>query len=286
MKVGIDSFSYHRWFGEIFLDQEPAPEQWNMDDFLKRANELDVDGVSLESCYFPRYDEEWLARLKTQLDEYGLDRVYAWGHPDGLEGGKNQAAFQDMMDSIPRAKMIGAEVMRTVGSSLAFRHEPHDQQIAALIDMFKRAVEIAEEHEIKLAVETHVDFNSDEMLQIIEGVDSPYLGVTFDTGNLLRVWDDPLKGMEKLAPHVYATHIKDLMPIKGAPVDEWYFFSSVPVGEGCIDNERLAELLNEAGYTGFLAVEIDNPIPEWSGREDEMVRRSITELRRIAERFS
>ena len=58
---------------------------------LKRAKELDVDGVSLESCFFPSYDEGWLRDLKAQLDGYGMDRVYAWGHPDGLERGEGGA---------------------------------------------------------------------------------------------------------------------------------------------------------------------------------------------------
>ena len=33
------------------------------------------------------------ADLKARLDEYGFDRVYAWGHPDGLEAGKNRFQF-------------------------------------------------------------------------------------------------------------------------------------------------------------------------------------------------
>ena len=52
------------------------------------------------------------------LDEYKLDRVYAWGHPDGLEGGRNQKAFEEMMKSIEYAEAIGAKVMRVVGASL------------------------------------------------------------------------------------------------------------------------------------------------------------------------
>ena len=34
--------------------------------------------------------------------------------------------------------------------------------------------------------------------------------------------------MKKLAPHVYATHIKDLNVQKGVPADEWYFFPALP----------------------------------------------------------
>jgi len=282
MKVGIDSYCYHRFFGEVYPDQQPPEKNMTMEDFLARAKELGVDGVSLESCFFPSYDEGWLKSLRDQLDDYGFDRVYAWGHPDGLERGKNFEEFDVMMASFERAKLIGADVMRVVGSSLMFRHEPHGPQIEALTKMFKKAVPVAEDFQIKMAVENHIDFTADEILQLIENVDSDYFGINFDTGNFLRLLDDPIAGMEKLAPYTYATHVKDLMPDKTAKPTDWHFFAGVPVGMGLIDNEKLAQLLHEANYQGFLAVEIDHPHADWAGREDEAVELSVKELKRIA----
>ena len=99
----------------------------------------------MKSCFFPaKADDAWFKDLKAQLDDYGLDRVYAWGHPDGLERGQNWTAYDEMVAGIPKAKAIGADVMRVVGSSLMFRHEPHGPQIKALVEMFKKAVKVAE----------------------------------------------------------------------------------------------------------------------------------------------
>jgi 3-oxoisoapionate decarboxylase len=283
MKVGIDSYCYHRFFGEVYPDQKPPAKNMTMQDFLVRARELKVDGVSLESCFFPpKVDQKWYKDLKAQLDEYKLDRVYAWGHPDGLERGKNFAAYDEMVAGIPHAKEIGADVMRVVGSSLMFRHEPHAPQVKALVKMFKKAVKVAKDYQIKLAVENHIDFTSDEILQMLEMVDSEYFGLNFDTGNFLRLLDDPIKGMEKLASYVLATHVKDLMPDKTARPTDWHFFAGVPVGKGLIDNQALAELLSKANFKGFLAVEIDHPHSDWFGREDEAVALSIKELKKIA----
>lgn len=281
MKIGIDSYCYHRFFGEVYPDQKQPSSNMTIQDFLKRAKELDVDGVSLESCFFPTYDKIWLSELKSQLDEYAFDRVYAWGHPDGLERGKNQDAYSDMIASLSRAQAIGADVMRVVGSSLMFRNEPHGPQIDALIKMFKEAVKPAKDFGIKMAVENHIDFTSDEILQLLEGVDSEFLGLNFDTGNFLRLLDDPIKGMEKLAPFVYATHVKDLLPDKNASPTDWFFFAGVPVGKGLIDNHKLATLLKKAGFQGFLAVEIDHPHSDWTDLEDEVVSMSIKELKKI-----
>lgn len=281
MKVGIDSYCYHRFFGEVYPDQLPPSKPMTMMDFLKRAKELEVDGVSLESCFFQNFDDKYLAELKAQLDMYGFDRVYAWGHPDGLERGNNKEAYEDMIANIPRAKAIGADVMRVVGSSLMFRHEPHGPQIAALISLFKEAVKIAEANGVKLAVENHIDFTADEILQLLKGVNSEYLGLNFDTGNFLRLLDDPVAGMEKLAPYVYATHVKDLLPDKNFSPKDWFFFAGVPVGRGLIDNQKLVSYLQKANFRGFLAVEIDHPHTDWTGYEDESVAISVKELKKM-----
>ena len=282
MKIGIDSYCYHRHFGEVYEGQDKPEAILSFEDFLTKVESLNIDGVSLESCFIPKFDREYLRSIKNRLDSTGLDRVYAWGHPDGLEGGKNKQAFDDMIRHIDYAQQIGAHVMRVVGSSLMFRFEPHGPQIQTLIQMFSAAAKIAARHDIKLAVENHIDFNSDEILQIIKGVNSPSMGVNFDSGNFLRVLDDPIQAMEKLAPYVFATHIKDLRPVKGVPVTEWYFFSCVPTGEGLIENEKLAHLLKKNNYEGFLAVETDFLHPDYANQEDEVVKKSVESLRHIA----
>ena len=284
MKVGIDSYCFHRYFGEVYPHQTaPAKdEMMAMEDFLAFAKKLEVDGVSLESCLFPSFDKAWFVDLKAQLDDYGFDRVYAWGHPDGLESGKNRDAFNDMIAQIPNARLIGAPVMRVVASSLMFRFEPHGPQLDILVDWFKDAVKVAEEYDVKLAVENHIDYTSDECVELLDRVGSPYLGLNLDTGNFLRLLDDPVEGAKKLADRVYATHIKDLKPVKGLDAREWYFFSSTPVGDGLVDNQKLAQILYDANYQGFLAVETDSLHPDYENQEHWAVEQSVKELKRIA----
>ena len=262
LKVGIDNYSYHRFFGEVYPGQVAPDKNMTTADFLRRAKDFGVDGVSLESCFIQSFEADYLKDLKKTLDDYGFDRVWAWGHPDGLEGGKNETMLDDMIEHISYAKAIGADTMRVVGSSLAFRFEPHGPQLAKLTEMFKEAVKVAEEMEVKMAVENHFDFDSDEFLKLIEDVGSDYFGLTFDTGNFMRLLDEPVKAMEKLGKYVYATHIKDIKITPNTPADEWFFFSSVAVGDGYINMPQLAEMLKDLDYQGLLAVELDFPHPE------------------------
>jgi sugar phosphate isomerase/epimerase len=281
MKVGIDSYCFHRFFGEVYPQQERPKQSMTLEDFIEGARSFAVDGVSIESCFLPSVESSYLAHIRAMLDSYNLERVYAWGHPDGLEGGANEAAYNEMLSSFEHAQAIGATVMRVVGSSLRFRNEPHGPQLERLTQMFRKAVRVAESYGIRMAVENHIDFNGQEMLSLLRSVDSPFFGMNFDTGNFVRVLDDPVQAMDALAPYTYATHIKDLKIQRGVPANEWYFFSSAPVGEGVVDNTKLFEKLLRVRFSGILAVEIDFLHPDYGNDEHAAVAASVNELRRL-----
>lgn len=282
MKVGIDSYCYHRFFGEVYPMQRPAPKAYTMESFLDRAKELGCDGVSLESCFFPGFDGAYLRGLRGKLDAHGFDRVYAWGHPDGLEAGGNPRAKDEMIAHIDHAVAIGAPVMRVVGSSLMFRNQPHEPQLKILAAWFREAAAIAEKKGVRLAVENHIDYNSDEIKWLIDEVGSAHFGVNLDTANFIRVLDDPVEATRKLAKHVFATHVKDLRAVKGVGVNEWYYFSSVAAGTGLVEVDKIAQILKDSGYTGFLAFETDMPHPDYAEQEERMIEESMRYLKKIA----
>jgi sugar phosphate isomerase/epimerase len=279
MKVGIDSYCYHRYFGEIYPDQKDPGFRWSTLDFIRRAAELEVDGVSLESCFLESLGPAFLGEMKAAIDEKGLERVLAWGHPDGLEGGRNQEAWRQMNALIPKASCLGAQVMRIVASSLMFRFEPHQPQLDAIVRMLKESVRIAADHGVVLAIENHIDYTSAEILQIIERVGSDRLKVNFDTGNTMRVMEDPVAAARRLGPYTVATHTKDVAACRHVRPEEWYFFSSVPVGTGLIDIPGVAKALKEGGYTGILAVESDHHKDNQD--EDKLVAESIAYLKQL-----
>jgi sugar phosphate isomerase/epimerase len=280
MKIGIDSYCYHRYFGEIYPDQEDPGRRWTFHDFVARAVELRVDGVSLESCFFESLDRKYLQEMKAALDERGLERVLAWGHPDGLEAGRNEKAWRDMNALIPKARFLGADIMRIVASSLQFRYEPHAPQIKAVVKMLKESVKIARDQGVVLALENHIDYSSAEIYEILERVGSDALKVNFDTGNTLRMMENPVAAARRLGPFTVATHTKDVAACRHVPPEEWYFFSSVPVGTGLIDMPGVVKALQESGYDGMLAVESDHHKDNQD--EDKLVAKSIAYLKKLA----
>jgi len=279
MKVGIDSYCYHRYFGEVYPDQPPPGVRWTTQDFIRRAAELQVDGVSLESCFLESLDPAYLSELGARLDAAGLERILAWGHPDGLEAGRNQRAWREMNALIPKASCMGAKIMRIVASSLQFRFEPHGPQLDAIVAMLRESVRIAADCGVVVAIENHIDYTSQEICQILERVGSDWLKVNFDTGNTLRVMEDPVKAARHLAPYTVATHLKDVEACRHVPPEEWYFFSSVPVGTGLVDIPGVVRALADGGYNGVLAVESDHHKDHQD--EDQLVAQSVAYLKRL-----
>jgi sugar phosphate isomerase/epimerase len=284
MKVGIDSYSYHRYFGEVYANQSKPGTCMGYEDFLKRAVQMKVDGVSLETCFLESTDESYLKRLKEIIDKGGLEVVVAWGHPLGFEGGKSPHAVEDMRKHFLTCRILGATVMRVVGSSLDYRNDPHGPQIEKLTTIFKECAKMAGDEGVKLADENHFDFTTDEYLGLFQAVGSRHFGMCFDTGNCLRNGDDPVDSARRLGHYIFATHTKDVAPLYGWNPKDWMFFACTPVGKGIINFPGLVAELESQGYTGLYAVEIDYMDPRYK-EEDLAVKASIAYLKKLQKSY-
>jgi sugar phosphate isomerase/epimerase len=277
MKVAIDSYCYHRYFGEVYAGlQEPADRTMTVWDFLQRARRLGVAGVSLESCFLPT-EGDFLLRLRDTLDSYGFERVWAWGHPTGLGSGTDRQAARDLVAHLAHARQVGASVMRIVGGNRRTRPASFAMHKRRLGGMLRKLLPAAEDHGVVLALENHIDLTADEMVDLVGSLASPWLGVCLDTGNNLRLHEDPVVVAAKLAPLARATHVKDIGVRRGDP-REFAFWPSVPLGKGLVDVCRVVGLLQEAGYKGLLAIEVDYLHPD-HGDEDRAVAASVKYLK-------
>ena len=114
MQAGIDSYSYHRRYGEFRAGEAPSThEPWPLlpEPVLRHARSTGADAVFLETCYLP--DPE--AIDAAMLADAGPDvRVgFSWGHPwpsgrfHGLDGGRYYGAEQELVRWIDAAARLG-----------------------------------------------------------------------------------------------------------------------------------------------------------------------------------
>ncbi|WP_137179798.1 sugar phosphate isomerase/epimerase [Roseomonas sp. AR75] len=280
MRIGIDSYCYHRQFGDWYpgLQQDPG---WRMTvwDFLERAASHGVAGVSLEACYLP-LDAASLARIRDRLVALGLEAVWAWGHPDGLRSGTDPEAAADLLRHIGIARAVGAKVMRICAGSRRTRPATWAEHRAQLLPMLTPLVAEAERQGVVLAIENHIDLLAAELAEIVTSIGSPHLGVCLDTANNLRMFEDPVKVAALLAPFTRATHVKNITARRGQDPRTFAFWPSVPLDGGLVDLDAVLRLLRDAGYGGLLALEIDYLDPDQGEDEEPAIERSLAWLRR------
>jgi len=281
MQVGIDSYSYHRRYGEFRPGEDPLPNPWEREatPALDHARAVGADVIFLETCYLPG-PEAIDASLASAATPVGVG--LSWGHPwpagqyHGLDGGRSPEAEADLAAWIDAAARVGNPTLRITANSPASRgDEPAEDLIARLVAPMRRAADRAASAGISLALENHGDMRARDILELFDRTDRPNLGVCLDNVNLIRVGDDMLDGTAALAPHTLLVQLKDHRPgdptVVGGPV-------STALGEGVAPIDEVIEILDRNGFAGPVCVELASlgggPVDELA-----MIERSMDWLR-------
>ena len=243
MRVGIDTYSFHRMLGHL-RPGEPAATVTLSDGgpaAIRLARHLGADVVALQTCLLPPAAELDLGALAAAAD--GCELLISWGAPDGLAYGAAPAATADALAWLPIADTLGGGVMRIVlgGPALRDREDPEIRRHRSLPPL-RLIADAAAELGMRVAIENHGDIGAADLLATIETADHPALGVCFDSANALRVGDDPVAAATLLADHVLMVHLKDVAAIDDA-TDPIAGPESVPYGTGVIRIEAVLDAL-------------------------------------------
>jgi len=281
MLIGVDSYSYHRCFGELRPGEVPRPgPRWPLspEPVLAHAVELGVECVFLETCFLPAPDDLDPSELKGKVDQVG----FSWGHPwpsgseHGLHAGHGSTGEADLYRWAELAASLGHPVMRiTAGSPVTRQGEPADRLLHRLAPVLRRVCDRVARSGVRLAIENHGDLTAVELLALMRLVDSPMLCICLDNINLSRVGDDMVTSSELLAPYAAVVQLKDCaagdLTVPGGPL-------SVALGEGVAPLDRVVTALGAAGYAGPVCVEIASLASD-SADELDLVSRSIDWLK-------
>jgi 3-oxoisoapionate decarboxylase len=133
------------------------------------------------------------------------------------------------------------------------RDTPWPDQIAATLDVLERLTPVLRAVDLRIALETHADLTADELLALLDRLDPDVAGVTLDTGNLVMRLDDPIRAVEKLAPRVLGTHVKDCVLAFSPRGLRW---QARPVGSGVLPMPDLLAPLLRANPRLNLSIEL------------------------------
>ncbi len=234
LKQGLDSFSYYmHWrYGGQTIDQ-----------LLDRVANLGLSALQI-NINGPRHraltgtTTEHFCRVGERAKEMGITLEVASGgtHPS------------KMLLVLEMARQLGAEVVRTTvnerGSETVLEKAARNlRQVAAPY----------EASGIALAVENHEDLTAEEVVDLIERVDSPAMGAVYDSGNSIPFYKDPVEEARLMAPYVRTTHIKDhLLVWDGDTV--WSV--GTRLGRGRIPLAEIVETLVDAPHLTRLMTQV------------------------------
>jgi sugar phosphate isomerase/epimerase len=163
------------------------------------------DFESLEPAYLSRVCESAVAKGVT-LDA-GIGSICP------IAGGWRTAdvdAATYLSKGLRVAKALSATAMRCyLGNIQDRRKYPAPQLIESALKGLRGVRALAQDLQVKVAIENHGDLTARETRTLIEEAGKDFVGSCLDIGNPMWVMEDPLLTVEILAPYIVSTHLRD-----------------------------------------------------------------------------
>ena len=168
MRLGVDSYSYHRLLGELRPGEAPPAIVWRdpVGDVLAEARRVDADVLSLQTSLLGVSAGEARSRL---AGTGAPELVLAWGAPAGLRYGRDPAALADLTAWIGVAAALECTLVRVVlGSPPTRPVDPPPGFFAESARALAAAARVAATAGIALAVENHGDVTTTQLLGVLD----------------------------------------------------------------------------------------------------------------------
>lgn len=245
-----------------FVRHEDKPFEWG----VQKAAELGYDFIEpmvhwgrellSEAGYFhsvSMLDDPF--RIKDACDKAGVKISGLSTHTPLC---KPEISCEYLKQAIRFAAEIGAPVVNTdEGPKPVWTTEKEDHVLMRYV--LKEAAKVAEPRGIKIGIEPHQQYSKtpEGLDRIYHLVDSPAIGINFDTGNGYLGGEDPYTWLENVLDRLVHLHAKDISiqqsdsergSVTGTPV-------GCACGQGVIDWQRVIDICSQASQDIVFSVE-------------------------------
>lgn len=251
-RFAVSSYSYWHFHGD----------RYPIERVIDHAATLGFDGVEILHRQMSDESPETLARLKRAALLRGVALVMFSIHQDFVSPWADERgqAVRHTQYGIDLAAKLGCpgvrinsgrwrtirlfdDLMKVKGDEPPIPGYTEKDAIQWCIESIRACIPAAEKAGVMLMLENHwgVTIKPDNLLRIVEGVNSRWLGVNLDIGNFPG---DPYPEIEKLAPHAAYVHFKTYF---GG--GEYYTLN--------LDYKRIAGILRQAKFNGYVSLEME-----------------------------
>lgn len=258
MKIGVDSYSFHRFFNETTAWEKPTSIEWQTADFLRFCESVQADIASIQTIHINITRVGIDREIDCWREATRGDVVLTWGHPNGFDGGRNIERLANAELYLEFAGKLGIREMRVVcGNHNNFLESPH-QRIELLRPLIKHLVDRASELKVRISIENHADFRVADLIEFIGSFEAPYLGLCLDLGNALRVGDDPIVILNQVDLNkVFMIQMKEIIKVRGHEAATGWW-PTVRFGSGDVHVDKCMEILKRRNYVQPVVVELSN----------------------------
>jgi len=222
--------------------------RWNARQLIDHAVELGCDSVFITD-FGPlegRHDDATLGALRRYAADRGVALALgSWSICPTSTTFKRDwgTADEHLALGIRMARALGSPAFRVILGNLEDRLSPGGiaARIADTVAVLRAAKSRAIDAGVRIAVENHAgDMHSRELLRLVEEAGPEFVGVNFDSGNACWTLEDPVAAIDRLAPHVVTTSLRDTMlwETPTGVTAQW-----TAMGEGCTDLAAFFEVL-------------------------------------------
>ena len=248
----VSTYSYWHFKGE----------RYPIEKVIEEAARLGFDGVEILHRQMTDESPETLSRLKRAAFLHGLSLAMFSIHQDFVSPWADERgqAIRQTLYGIELAVKLGIpavrinsgrwrtirlfdDLMKVKGDEPPIPGYTEGDAIQWCIDSIRSCMPAAEKAGVMLMLENHwgMTMKADNLLRIVDGVNSPWLGVNLDIGNFPG---DPYPEIEKLAPRAAIVHFKTYF---GG--GEYYTLK--------LDYKRVAGILRKANFAGYISLEME-----------------------------
>lgn len=238
-KLGVAAYSYRKYL------QGPS-KNMTMFDFIRTCAEMGTDGVELTEYYFEKpITPEYLMKLKHTAHLWGqaiigtpIGNVFT--HPAGPMRDQQIETYKKWIDV---SATLGSPAIRTFAGNAP---KGTDESVARrnVVECLEIVCDYAAQKGVFVALENHggVVARADGLLEIVQAVKSPWLGINLDSGNFRTA--DPYGDLARCAPYAVTVQYKVEMFPNGGPAQP-------------ADLGRIIKILRDANYRGFVTLEYE-----------------------------
>ena len=262
MTVGLSTYAFFwQW-------HSTAQHPLDLFDLLCKTAALDVRLFQI--CDYPKLEA---------FDAGEVDRLHRAASSEGvaLELGTRGVRPDHLRRYLELAGELEAIMVRSMLNTAD--HRPTSSEA---VGMLREIMPAYEQAGVTLALETYEQVPVSTLVDIIEQVDSPNLGICLDPGNCVAALELPADTIARTAAHVRNLHVKDF---RFSRQDGWvgFSFAGCPLGEGLLDYDAMIDAVrpNERGINQI----VEHWLP-WQGDsattialEDQWTLHSLNYLR-------